>query len=71
MEDLHVMLKAMNAISARERLVDFNVSDYPSLKKQSREKLHREFYKAAFPLMEDATKNIGTTEDLMKLLSRG
>jgi len=42
-----------------------NVTDYPMLKKEGRQKLHRQVYKQAFP---DQNRRVITTEDLKKVL---
>lgn len=42
-----------------------NVADYPMMKKESRQKLHRQVYKQAFP---DQKKRSISVDDLKKIL---
>ena len=42
-----------------------NVADYPMMKKEARQKLHRQVYKQAFP---DQNKRVITVQDLKKVL---
>lgn len=42
-----------------------NVADYPMMKKEARQKLHKQVYKQAFP---DQKKRVITTDDLKKVL---
>ena len=43
------MLQAEELLEAREVLVEMSTADYPSMKKESRDKKHRALYKMAFP----------------------
>jgi hypothetical protein len=56
---------AADVLQAQEMLRAMNVADYPHMKKQGRDKLHRDVYKRAFP---DQKKRVITTEDLKTLL---
>jgi len=40
---------AIDKIEAQELLLKLTVSDYPNMKKESREKIHKSFYNKAFP----------------------
>jgi hypothetical protein len=63
--DFTTYLQALEVIEAQEMLRAMNVADYPTLKKESRSRLHKQVYKQAFP---DQKKRVVTTEDLKKLL---
>jgi hypothetical protein len=52
-------------LEAQEMLKSMNVTDYPMMKKEARQKLHRQVYKQAFP---DQNKRVVTVQDLKKVL---
>lgn len=62
------LVQAMDIIEARESLVALKVADFPNLTKDERKKLHRSFYKMAFPNVE---KKAMTTADVARILARG
>lgn len=66
-EDFDLYWFAMERIEAQEVLTKMNVSDYPHLNQKSREKIHREIFKKAYPT--DSSKPI-TTDQLASILGR-
>lgn len=62
------LVQAMDIIEARELLVQLKVADFPNLSKDERKKLHRSFYKTAFPNVE---KKPMSTGDVARILARG
>lgn len=44
-----MMSNAADVLEARELLSSFKVSDWPNLKKESRQKMHKEIYRMAYP----------------------
>lgn len=58
--------EAIDILSAREKLVELNVSAYPHSTKNGRSKIHKELHKLAYPKLSES-KQI-TTEDLAKIL---
>jgi len=55
----------MSQIKNREALEGFNVSAYPHMEDKSRDKIHRETYKIAFP--KEFEKSIVTSDQLGNL----
>jgi hypothetical protein len=41
--------ESITVIEAQERLVEMNLADYPSMKKEARQKLFRQMRKMAYP----------------------
>jgi len=56
-------------IEAQEQLKSFNVADWPNMKKQQRQKLHKELHRQAYP-NSFSKKNLITAQDLQKMLGR-
>lgn len=60
--------KAMEMLSAQERLMELSTQDWPNLKKSQREKLHRQLHRAAYP--STYSKPV-TPQELAKILGAG
>lgn len=58
---------AITIIEAQEQLKRLSVADWPNLKKQSREKQHRQLHKDAYPASFNEVKQINNA-DLAKIL---
>lgn len=58
--------EAITVIEARETLTQLSVSDYPHLKKQARQKLHRELSRMAYPSTFKDKRKI-TLQDLKSI----
>lgn len=66
-EEYAMLWQAITVIEARETLLDFSISDYPQLTKDSRTRLHRDMTdKAAYPKPD---LGVVSTEHLAKFLS--
>ena len=63
--DFSVYLEAVEIIEAQEMLRAMNIADYPTMKKNDRQRLHRQVYKTAYP---NEKKRVITTQDLKKIL---
>lgn len=63
------MWQAITIIEAQEQLKQMTVADWPNMKKQSRNKLHKELFSKAYP-SEFRKKNYVTPEQLQKVLGR-
>lgn len=59
--------QALTIFQAREQLVEMNSNDWPNLKKNKRQELHRELYKKAYPHAFENKKQILTMNDLLGL----
>ena len=59
---------AITVIEAQNVLIDFNVSDYPHMKKDQRRKMHKKYSKMAYPktLQEQVS-----FEDFIKRMTDG
>lgn len=66
-ETAHYLWESITIIEARESLRQLQISDYPHLKKDRRQKLHRELSKQAYPATFKEKKKI-SLEDMAKLL---
>lgn len=66
--DSLMLLKALEAIEARESIADLRVQDWPNLKKEARSKLFRDLNKRANPNMMKEERRPLTTEDLAALI---
>ena len=67
MEDSNTYFQACSILEAQEMLRAMNVADYPYAKKDTRQKLHRQVHKQAFP---DAKKRGMTFDDLKSILGK-
>lgn len=70
-DEFSLMIQAMEMIDAKERLLDLSNADYPYLKKDSREKIHRALHKQARPNIFNEKKPITTKELAMILIGKG
>lgn len=52
-DDFYKSLKAIDVIEAQEMLLQMTVQDYPNMKKEDRNKLHRKISKASDPFLEE------------------
>lgn len=66
--DAYMLLKAMEALQARENISELRVQDWPNLKKEARSKLFRDLNKLANPSMIKEERRPLTTEDLAALI---
>lgn len=62
---------AMNVLEAREMLSQMAVADYPHLKKEQRQRLHRDVFTRANPNIFDAPKRVVTLQDVARMLGNG
>lgn len=69
MLDIDTLWEAITSIEAQEQLKLMNALDWPNMKKEQRQKRHRELYKQAYP-SSIKEKNYITLEDLDKLQGR-
>lgn len=60
---------ASQALEAQDLLTQFTVASYTSLKKSSREQLHRKVHKCAHPDLYDSPKNRVTLKDVVGIIS--
>lgn len=64
--------QAIAALEARELLALMRAMDYPHYKKGTRETIHKELHKSAFPFVHERDpKKPMTTGELAALLNRG
>lgn len=68
-DEFSLMLEALDMITAREKILELTVADYPSVKKESREKIHKAFHKQARPHIFEKKKPI-TTKELASLFGK-
>ena len=61
------MWEAITIPEAQEQLKNFSSSDWPSMKKNAREKLHKQLYAKAYPDYM-RTKNVISVDDLKRTL---
>lgn len=66
---LNVMWECITIIEAQEQLKQLTVSDWANMKKNQREKLHKELYRQAFP-SELKPKNYVSLSDIQKVLGK-
>jgi len=64
-DEMSSAYSAVIVIENQEILKQLNVADYPMMKREARNKLHRHLFKLAFP---DQKKKVITMEDLKKIL---
>jgi len=60
--------QAITPIEGQKMLIDFKVSDWPHMKKASRESVGRDIHKQAYPRSFNKPKTI-TVEEMAKLLN--
>jgi len=60
--EFDVLYGGMDNVKSKNILSDFNVAAYPHMEAKSRQKLHRDTWKVAFPL--EFKKSIVTTKQL-------
>jgi len=66
---LGIMWQAITVIEAQEQLKQMSVADWPNMKKNSREKIHKELFQKAYP-KDQSKKNFITPQQLQKILGR-
>lgn len=54
-EDFKTMLICEETLSNRETLIDLRVADFPTIKSEERQKLHKDIYKKAYPNQKKKT----------------
>lgn len=55
-------------IEAQDMLLKMQIADYPNMTKSSRQKLHKEMHKKAYPSSFNESKKI-TNDELMRLIN--
>lgn len=60
--------QAMETLAAQERLLELGSHDWPNVKRSSRDRIHRDLHKSAFP---KTYENPVTPDELAKLLGAG
>jgi hypothetical protein len=55
---------AITVLEAQEMLLQMQVSDYPHLKKEPRQRLHRQLHRQAYPGIHDPNAKPVTTAEL-------
>ena len=63
------MWESITVIEAQEQLKMFTVSDWPNMKKQAKQKLHKDLFRKAYP-SNLKQKNYVTLTDLQKALGK-
>lgn len=66
-DSFEIYWQAITTIEAQEMLKTFTCFDWPNIKKGSREKLHRQLYRQAYPASFKEAKQVSNSE-LAKLL---
>lgn len=62
-KDFTMLFYGMQRIESKNYLKSFNVSSFPTMKSEDRNKLHREIFKVAYP--EHFIKRAVKTDDLV------
>lgn len=70
-EAVSQLVESIPCIEAHEQLLALKVSDFPMMKPEARQKLHRSLNKLANPNIIKEEEKALTTEDLAKILNRG
>jgi len=61
-------LECLPILESQEMLNNLTISDWPNLKKEARQKLHKSVYKSAYPSIFRSEKR-ATLEDVARILS--
>lgn len=69
-KEFSLLREGMVILNARETFTSLLVSDYPHLKKQSRERTYKRLYKAGYPPELDNTPVFETNAALSELMAR-
>jgi hypothetical protein len=64
-----MMWQAITVFEAQEQLRTLTCLDWPNMKKNQRQKLHKELYKLAYPA-EIRNKNYISVQDLQRIVGR-
>jgi uncharacterized membrane protein len=68
MEDFEVLWQAITRIEAQNTLVELSVQDWSHLKKEQRQKLHKQLHKQAYPELYEKKKP-QSTKDIFNMLA--
>ena len=61
-----LLYKAIEPLEAQELLVSMKVSDWPNIKKEDRQKIHRSVYRSAYKTSQE---KVVTTEDFAAIIN--
>ena len=69
LDDVEMIWQNITTIEAQEQLKMFNAMDWPNLKKNKRQSLHKELFAKAFP-GEIKPKNFVSIKEIQSALAR-
>ncbi len=66
--DINIMWECITMIESQKQLLRLQVQDWPNLKKERREKIHKDLMSKAYPKEAKTIKNKVTQADLNRIL---
>lgn len=66
---INKLIDSMPSIEAHEQLMSLSVADFPTMKQEARNKMHKALNKQAKPIIIKEEEKALTSEDLAKLIN--